>query len=493
MRVFAACISHETSRFSPIETTLENFRQALYYFPETDPFHQAAWDSPFLTLTQCARERGHDVVAGLHAIAQPSAPLNARDWASMRDSVLEGIKSAGEIDGVLLMLHGAQMAEGVDDCEGDLLQAIRKQVGPDVFIGAELDLHTNLTAQMVEHADILVACLEYPHTDFPERGKSLLDLFERHVADEIQPTVSARYLPMIGLFHTTREPMRGLVDEVMDMETRPGVLSISLLHGFAWSDMPDTGAAVLVYTDGEPDLAEQIADELAREFFGLRDRISAPLMSIDDALDEAENYPEGPIILADASDNPGGGAAGDSTFILEAMLERGISNAAIAVVCDADAAQTVLNHAIGDRLTLSIGGKAGPASGRPLSLDVEVTGQNLEAYQTVFGARSPRGGLAAMRTSGIDIVLGIQRDQVFSPDCFTEVGVDVATRHLVVVKSAQHFQAAFAPLAKKILYVDAPGATTSDFGALTFRHLPRPIWPLDEEELTIRPLRKTEY
>ena len=484
MKTFIAAFAHETNSFSPIATTRQSYERSILYHPRRNPDQDPA-DAfvGYSDFVRIARHRGHEFVAGLVAWAQPSAPTNQADYEALRDEILHDLEEAMPVDTVLLMLHGAQMAVGYDDCEGDLLRRVREIVGHDIPVGVELDLHCNISDAMVEHATVIIACKEYPHTDFDARAVELYDVIERTAEGRCNPVMVLQRIPMLSKFHTTDEPMRSFVDKVCELETGPKVLSVTLAHGFAWSDTSDTGSSVLVVTDDDKQLGRCIADSLASEFFALRAEVNKKYHGVEEALDAAlASRGDGPAVVADISDNAGGGAAGDSTFVLAAMLERRIENAALAMIWDPDAVCAAGEAGVGATLPLSIGGKHGKWSGEALLVDATVLAvadspsqQGLDPHCT-----DPLGPSVAIRLGGVDVVINSRRQQVFSPDCFTAVGIDPAAKDVLVVKSSQHFHAQFAPLARAIIYCDAPGALSSDMSAVSYSKLQRPIWPLDD-------------
>jgi microcystin degradation protein MlrC len=278
--------------------------------------------------------------------------------------------------------------------------------------------------------------------------------------------------------------MRGLVDELSRREGRHGILSLSLMHGFPWADTPYAGAAALVVTDGS-DLAaaEAALDWAGRRFFDIATASPTRRLGVEAALDEAFERAgaAGPIVVADGADNPGGGAACDSTFLLRALIARQARNAALGMIWDPQACAIAADAGVGARLMLRIGGKVGPMSGAPVDVEAEVLAVRDDAFQRGLGGElTERLGLAAaVRAGGIDIVLNSIRQQVFSTECFTELGVDLAEKAVVVVKSIQHFRASFDRIAAGTISCAAPGTLDVNLEDLPYRRLSRPIWPLD--------------
>ncbi len=483
MRLFLGGLVHETNSFSPLPTSLQSFREGvLIRGAEPGALARLTEQPVFGGALQAAAQQGDVLVPGLFAQAEPAGPLPRADYERLRDELLADLQAALPVDAVLLALHGAMVAEGYPDCEGDLLQRVRRLVGKQVPVGALLDLHSNLSPAMVDSGALLVACKEYPHIDYAPRGVELHNLLSRMVHGKLAVRAHWQRVPMVGIFGTTESPMREFVQRLHDSEQLAGMLSVSALHGFPWSDTEFTGAALLAYSQAEVS-AEALVDQLASEFYALRQRANSPRLQMNAALDLALSAPSGLVVLADSADNPGGGAACDSTFLLRALLERGVGNAALGMIWDPQAVAIATSAGVGARLLLRVGGKVGPMSGSSLDLDVEVLACRTDASQAglVPGSRDPLGAAVVLRVEGVDIVLNSIRQQVFSPDCYTEMGIDLSTKRLVVVKSTQHFRAGFDPLVVQTIYADTPGSLRVNLGELPYRHLRRPLWPLDVE------------
>lgn len=486
MRIFTACLGTETNTFAPLPTDDAAFASSCLVRGGAHPESVHMFGVPLVTWRALARERGWQTVEGLCAFATPSGPTLRRTHEALRDEILADLERAGAVDAVLLSLHGAMVAEGCDDCEGDLVRRIRERVGPGVPIGCELDLHCHVGRSLVADADALVIFKEYPHTDFEPRARELFAIVADALDGKTRPVVSAFDCRMIGVFHTTREPMRGFVDRMSALEAEPGVLSVSLGHGFPWADVPELGARVIVVTDGDAALGASLAERLGRELWSLRDAITPRFLDVDESIDRAIGAPPGPVVLADMADNPGGGAVGDSTFILRRLLERGVAGAAVGGIWDPVAVAIATGAGVGASLDLRIGGKIGPGSGDPVDLRVTVTALRAGCeVEALGGSRRHLGDVATVRApcgdGHIEIVLHSVRGQNAHPDFFAATGVDVAAKRILVVKSMQHFHAAYAPVAADIVYVAAPGTLGWDFRALPYTRVARPVWPLDED------------
>jgi microcystin degradation protein MlrC len=381
------------------------------------------------------------------------------------------------VDVVLLALHGAMAADGVDDCEGDILQRVRAIVGASVAVGAELDHHCHLTDAMLRHATALVAYKEYPHVDIADRAEELFALVADAAEGKVRPTMASYDCRMIGTFRTTEQPMRGFVDRMTALECRDGVLSVSLAHGFPWADVADVGTKTLVITDNAPETAQRYARRLGEEIFALRDDLRPRFLTMDEALDQALSVEGGPVVIADVSDNAGGGAPGDSTFFIRRVCERGITDVVSCYYWDPVAVRFCRDAGIGAQLDLRVGGKCGPSSGEPLDLRVTVKGLADHVTQRFGNVPVALGSVAWVSADGLDLVLASERTQAFHPEGMTAAGLDPTSRKIILVKSTQHFYAGFAPIAKTVLYAAPPGALSRDFTAIPYTKLRRPYWP----------------
>jgi len=479
MKVFCAGLGTETNTFAPMPTSLAAFQERDYYPAGTHPDSVTFAGAPLFVARLQGREAGWTLVDGLVASAQPGGITTRAAYETLRDQILADLRAAMPVDMVLLGLHGAMVADGYDDCEGDILRRVRELVGPDVTVGAELDPHAHLTPLMVEQATVLVLFKEYPHTDIRERAEDLLALCLDAHAGRTRPVAALIDCHMIVPMHTTREPARGFVSRIKALEGRDGILSISAAQGFATGDVPEMGTKVLVYADGDAAAAQTLARTLADELIGMREQLMVPYRSVDEALDEALAFDGGPVVLADRPDNPGSGAPGDATFVLQRVLERGVSNVALGPMWDPVAARIAFDAGVGAELDLRIGGKVGPLSGAPVDARCRVVATHADMFMTGnSGTRIALGDCALVDADGILIALVSLRTQAYHTDLFTQLGCDLTAQRLIVVKSAHHFHAQYAPLARAVVYVAAPGSASPDWRSLPYRKIRLPKWPI---------------
>ncbi|MBR0752812.1 M81 family metallopeptidase [Bradyrhizobium jicamae] len=476
MRIFSALFGTETNTFSPFPTSIDQFEPN-----ERKPGEYHLFGQVLRVLRERAEQEKLDIVQGRGGFAEPNGMTTRAAYETLRDRLLADLRAAMPVDIVALAMHGAMIADGYEDAEGDLIAEVRRIVGPDVVIGVELDLHGFLSKNKVENADILIFFKEYPHLDILDRARELVDLCLRTARRQIKPVMSVVPCNMIAQFMTLREPMSSFVRRMKDLESTDGVLSISFVHGFAWGDCSELGSKMLVITDGQKSLGDAVAAQLRDELFAIRERCFAEYLDIETALTEATQSPAHPIVLADVADNSGGGAAGDSTFVLEAMLKRGVTEACVGPFYDPGALAICYSAGVGAKLPVRIGGKHSLASGRPLDVEARVlncapTADMLNCFGS--GGTTPMGRSVRIDVAGIDVVLVERRIQALG-DVFTPLGIDWRSRKIVVVKSANHFYAAYAPSAAKVLFVDSPGGASMNWKELNYRARPRNLWPMD--------------
>lgn len=485
MRIFVAGLMTETNSFSAVPTSRRSFDNSVFYRPKAssaEPEPAAYELLGYGAFLRKARAKGYAAYTSLHAFAEPGAPSRREDYEVLRDEILADLQRAMPVDMVVMFLHGAQMAQGYDDCEGDIIGQVRDIVGPNTFIGIELDLHGNTSQAMLAGANALVACRFYPHTDFDERADHLFDIGGRWVRGEIRTENYFYRVPQLGMFYTTLPKMTALNAEADAVERLDGVYSVSLMHGFPWADQPDTGAGIIIVAEpGRADVAG-FARQLGQQFFAAREETRSLRRSIDEVLDEIHESPlPGPFVIADTADNAGGGAGSDSTFILRRLIERGVRDAALGMIWDPIAVDFAHDAGKGSTLRMRLGGKTGPFAGDPLDVEATVVALASDILQTdpAGGVRVPIGRAALLKVGGIVVVVNTLRQQVYDTECFAGLGVDLASMRIVVVKSSQHFYDRFAPIARRVYYCDTPGSLTLNFDERHYRRLRRPMWPLD--------------
>ena len=482
MRIFAATLATETNTFSPLPTSIEAYKESVYLrpgeHPSTTPLMCTA---PLFVARRRAAVEGFTLIEGSCFAASPAGTTNRADYEAMRDEILGQCRAALPLDGVLLGLHGAMVAHGYDDVEGDIIERVRAIVGPSCVIGVELDPHCHLTLKRVSLSDIIILYKEFPHTDVVERAEEVLDLVLATIRKQVRPVMSMYDCRQIASYPTTLPLMRGFVDGIKAMEGRDGVLSISIGHCFPYADVPELGGRILVVTDGDKAQADRLATELGEAFVGMRGRTAPDYLDTPGGIAAALGINGHPVVIADPADNAGGGAPSDNTSILRHMIASGVDNAALGPVWDPIAVRLCFDAGLGASFPLRFGGKTGPASGQPVDAMVTVSGLARDCWQSFGPTQVALGDCAAIRIGGIEVVLITKRTQALGLELFRNLGIEPADKKLVVVKSTNHFHAAFGAIAEKVLYIDSDGPLPRDYRKLQFTKVQRPIWPLDAD------------
>ncbi len=491
-RVMIAGFRHETNTFSRLPTDMAAFEaRSLHRGAEIAPAYRGTNTEVAAFFDACARH-GWTPVPVLVADATPSGKVTRAAFETFAGEILAALESAAPLDALLMPLHGAMVAEHADDGEGALLQRIRDKIGRSVPIAATLDLHANVTDQMAELADILVSYRTYPHVDQYDIASEAAELLARTLAGEIAPrTVVARGAMLDAADHgrtTAPGPMSEVLESAARFRAEPGVLSVGINAGFPWADIRDAGPSAVVVGDGESPRYGEIAEALIQEIWDKRHRRSIQTVSVAEAMRglAAAAPGAGAVVLADFADNPGGGGYGDSVGLLGGMIEAGLDNAAYATVYDPEAAALCTRAGEGAEVTLALGCKVDPRFGAPLHVTAVV--KRVSDGRLTFdgpmnaGVSVSMGPSAVLAVGGVEIVVASARFQAYDQQYFKHAGIDPAAKAVVAVKSAHHFRAAFAPIARAIVVVDGgDGLTSANFKELPYERVRRPVYPLDLE------------
>lgn len=481
MRIFTAVLATETNTFSPICVDRRAFEASLYAAPGEHPETPTLCSAPMTVGRRLAAERGFELIEGTATWADPAGLVNRMTYEGLRDEILDQLRAALPVDAVVLGLHGAMVADGYEDTEGDLLTLVREIVGGDILVCAELDPHSHLTAKRQTAADFFVYFKEFPHTDFVDRAEDLWRIALDTLAGHVKPVMSAFDCRMIDVYPTSRDPMRSFVDKIMAMEADdPDILSISVIHGFMAGDVAEMGTKMLVVTDGKPEKGAAVARQLGLELFSKRGTFMMPQIDEKQAVTQALAATRRPVVIADVWDNPGGGTAGDATVLLAELLAQGAEDTAVGTIWDPMAVQICMAAGEGAEIQLRFGAKSAPGTGNPVDGIVKIVKLVRNAEMRFGESYAPFGDAAHIHLDGIDIILNSTRAQSFDPSLFSVMGIDPASRKILVIKSTNHFYASFALIAAEILYCSA-GTPYPNNPALTpYRRAPRTIWPIIE-------------
>jgi len=440
----------------------------------------------------CDRE-GVELIPTTYGWPDSKGRVLNESYYSLLNPLLEGIEAALPVDGVLLQLHGGGATEDEDDLEGHVLEQVRKVVGDEIPVVTPLDMHANIGPKMMKHGSFYCGEDTYPHIDSYDRSAEVTQLMIDKIRGKIDPVIAYAQPNMIitpVMQKTGYYPMKAVIDKAHEIEAEPGILSATVSAGYLYADVPYPGVTMMVIADGDKALAQRKADELSQFCWDLRLDFLARVVPMDRALDLALAEPEGPVVLTDQADNPGGGPPQDGTLALKAMLDRGVTNACVVVLRDAEAVGKAMEAGIGNTVTMKIGGKTEPWVGDPLKVTGLVKTITDGKYMS-RGTESSMGNTAVLNVKGIDIILTEKSQQATDLELYRSLGIEPTDYKILLVKSCVHYRAAHEPIAKRIIEVDLPGWHGTRLAAFPWKKLKRPVFPLDVEAIDISEL-KTE-
>lgn len=486
MRIAVGGIEHETNTYATESmgtTRLDDFQQL-----RGDEIFSVRGTRTFVGgFLSALDEAKHEVAPILWAWAGPSGIIEATTYSALKNEYIERLAAALPVDAVAVSMHGAGVVEGVDDLEADFAAAIRDLVGADVPIVVPLDLHGNITAEMGARIDLMLGVKEYPHTDMFERGVEAVEALPGLVSGTLRPHTHVERIPLLLPTSTTDSgPAADIRDLCLAAEGRPGVIDVSFFHGFPYTDVAATGASIVVITDNDPVLAQQIGTEIAGAVWARRNEFIVESLRPEVTLELANQALEasgGPIVINDTADNPGGGTPGDGTHLLAAMLAADVKGSCFGFVFDPVTADAAHAAGVGSTIDVRIGGRHGPLHGEPVEATAYVKtltdGRLVYSSPMLTGVRANLGKSARLTIGNVDVIVTSRRNQTFDAEVFILHGIDVATRSIVGLKSSQHFRAGFRHLATKIITADSPGLTTLDVTVFDHPAADGPLWPLE--------------
>lgn len=500
MKRIAICgFNLESNRFAP-PCGRRDFEENMY-FRGAEIDAQARAQHPSIHLGVCGFYAVMDQAFGgaegwqsAPALLIGSTPAGAVEEAFFEEYLAElrdALAAQGPVDGVYVCQHGGAIATHDHDPDGAVFALVREVVGPGVPVIATLDLHANVSPLMMESVDLMIGYRTNPHVDLRERGeeaaRAMLELF-----DGVRPTSHRVRLPLVApsVTQLTAEgyPYGDLI-RLGQSRIDERVLNVTILSGFAFADTPKNGMSVLVATRDDPDHARALAHDLARAAWDDRERYRPAMRSLEEAAalakaaGEDSNLP--PVLLADPADNPGGGGRGNTTYILKALLEAGVRDCAAAVFYDRAAVRAAQEAGEGAHLSLTLNAEEDNEFSAPLAIEARVEtlsdGRFVGRQGMIAGKSVDTGPSAVLDLGGVRLVAISRRQQCLSSDYLEAFGIDPTACRSIVVKSRGHFRAGFAHLfpPEHIHEVDVPGLTSPNLANFTWRHLPRPVFPLD--------------
>ncbi len=486
MRVAVGGYLVAVNTFATQRMGLERFQHAT--LPGDALLKAGSGDSAIFGFLDGARERNWEVAPLQFLFPGISGKVTkeAHEWA--KETFLTLLRQAGPVDGVFLQLHGTAAAEHLDDCEGDLLAALREFLGEKVPIMASLDGHANVTPLMVKQASMLIGVKTNPHYDFVPVGRRAAQVMAGMFDGSLTPTCAwaqpAMAPALQKLYIAPGWPMEHLMRLAQNLAVSDSrILDVSLLGGFFCSEIPETGISMVVTTDGEPNLAQDIAEKIKEACWAKRQAFHTDMVSVEEAVREAMATEEGPVILGDLADSGGAGTPGDGTALLAELLKQNAQGAVIGNIADPAAVQQAIQAGIGKHITLTVGGKVDKFHGDP----VQISGRVRAIHEGVFTTGTAfialtfnRGPTVVLDCGGIEVILTSRPVLVFEANHFRSLGIEPTERKILACKAELQHRAGFAGIARKFIDVDTPGLATQILSRLPYQKIRRPVFPLDD-------------
>ncbi len=483
-RIAVASFRHETNTFAPHKATLTDFETG-YSWPVLTRGADVlpavkGYNLALAGFVERAAARGHAIAPLLFASANPSAQVTEAAYEAIVQMLFEELAALGPVDALYLALHGAMVAEHLDDGEGELLMRLRQKLGPRLPIVVTLDYHANMSVEALEMATAITGYRTYPHADMAATGARMADWLDGHLASGApRPAAAFRQTPfLIPLFAgcTMREPAAEVVAAVARIEAETGVL-LTFAGGFPAADIPDCGPSVYGYGSDAAAVraaVDQVADLVEAHERDWGGAVLDPAAAVAIAIKAAEGALR-PVVLADIQDNPGAGGTGDTMGLLRAMLDAGLTGAAAGLIFDPHVAMIAAKAGEGALISVALGGKHGVPGDKPLPGEFKVIatadGRMTGSGPLYKGARLDLAPTARLRLGGVDIVVVGKRVQAADQECFRHLGIEPAAMRFLALKSSAHFRGHFQPIAETIIDVAAPGAMAADPAALAFKRI----------------------
>jgi microcystin degradation protein MlrC len=486
LRIAIGGFYHETNTFSAKPTHIADFH--AYQFAAGDALLEkyAGTNTEMGGMIGEAKVRDVSLVPLVFAAAVPSGVIDRAAFEAIAEELEQGLRQAGQIDGLLLVLHGAAVADGYPDADSSLVAMLRKRMGQVVPVAVTVDFHANLSRNLIADADFVCGYDTYPHTDMADRGAEAARIIIAIARGEGRPHVAFRKLSFVTVpvcQSTDEAPMADISKLRAETERAAGIVSVTITMGFAYADCADLGATVVVYADTQR-AADEAANRLAAALWSLRESFQPKLVALQGLADVVANAPGGPLIVVDPADNVGGGSAGDGTSVLAELLKARVDGSVV-VIADPAAVAEAYRVGAGNTFDAKIGGKIDGLHGPPVGVRgtvrrvLDASYQHTGSYMTGFVTHM--GRTAVVDADGVQVVLTSQRTMPFDAGHLTCVGIAPEQQRVIVVKSAIAWRAAFCDVAAQVITVDTPGVCPANLARLNYENAPRPLWPLDSE------------
>ncbi|MGI9254825.1 MAG: M81 family metallopeptidase [Thermomicrobiales bacterium] len=488
MRVAIAELKQESNTFALTPTTLADFAAWHLWRGDEARANSADTNCEMAGFLDVLEPAGVDIVPVLATFAMSGGSVESATVRSLRDDLVAGLQSAGALDGVLLALHGAMVADDDDDPDGAILAAVRAAIG-DVPLVVTLDLHANLTDRMVAMADAIVGFRTSPHIDQRDTGQRGAELLLRILRDGARPAMAAVKFPMVvpasTHMHHVPGPFKRLMDAAAESERSvPGMLAACVLTVQPWLDIDEMGFASVVVSDGDPALAERVARALAEQAWDEREAfMETELVPVDEAIRRSLARSSGVVVLSDLADGTGAGSPGDATAVIAALLAAAPDVPAYVCVRDPAAAREAIAAGVGSRVSIETGGKLDTVYNRPVRVEGEVTFAGPARFRFAgggyTGVEMDMGDCAVVRAGQVHVLMLGNTVMTVDPAMYRAVGLEPGDARIVVVKSHIQFRAGYGTIADEIILLDSPGMSSDHLTDLPFRKISRPMFPWD--------------
>lgn len=489
MKIATLGFSHEANTFSSVPASLEQWQRAGIL---TGPEILAQYADAQATISGFL-ELGHidddvSVTPLLFSRITPMGVIPADTYERLVEMMLQALSASGPWDAVLLAQHGAAVSADYPDADGEFIRRVRDLLGPQVPIGVTLDMHANVSQLLIDNADVVTVYQTNPHVDARPQALHAGRLIAATVRGQIHPTMALQMPPLaINILRqgTDDSPMWELLARAVQHGEQAGVLSVSVIEGYPYADVAEMGMSFLAVTDGDPDLASDVASALARTAWEQRSAYDAAGVPVEEALRRAAAADDGPIVLLDTGDNIGAGSPGDSTHLLAAAQRLGVPGI-FCSLADPQAVQECIDAGVGATLELAVGGKTDDLHGSPVTVQATVRaltdGRWEDPGATHGGFRFFDTGTNALLETqdGHDVLLTSQPQGNVSLQQLRAVGLEPTRQPIIIAKGVNSPRAAFEPIAAEMIYVGTPGVTSADLSTFTYRHL-RPMHPFAHE------------
>lgn len=486
MRIFMSGIWHETNTFSSVLTDIESFRRYQYTVGDECEEVYSGTNTEIGGMLAAAHSLKLQMIPGMFCGAVPSGLVTADTLTTILNETIRKIPTDDKIDGLVVALHGAFVSALSEGSDAFYLKEIRKGLPPNIPIVGTLDLHANVSLDLVNQTDLLVSYKTYPHRDMGSCGEFAIKKLAFMLETGERPACAFRKLPFAPpplVQVTDEEPVSSIMRRVAAAEARKDVWSVSVTWGFPYADIADLGVGVIAYAD-EQHTADFIADDIATEIWNRRYDFDAGLICVESALDEAHTMGAGPSIMVEVADNTGGGAPGDATPVLKSLLERSFAGSVI-VIWDPLAVKIACSVGMGGNFIGMVGGKADDLHGSPAYVSGEIiyTG-NVNYKRTgnyMTGQKVSLGNVAVIKSKGVCIALTTEKAMPFDNDHLRVLGIKPEQQRLIVVKSAIAWRPHFRPFSCKEYYLDTKGITASNLSVFSYKNQKRAIYPIDKD------------